>query len=83
MTNIIPPFDEDKFEQAVAAFLLISEAVQPREFFSAFGQCVALRMSNNRKEIDNQLKYARETVDVALKAIDTEILKMKGDANVQ
>lgn len=83
MTNTRPPFDEDKFEQAVAAFMLISDTVNPPEFFSAFGQTVALRMSGNRKEIDNQLKCIRETIDVALQAIDTELMKMKGDANVQ
>lgn len=76
-------FDEEKFEQAIAAFMLISEAVQPPEFITALGQFFALRMSSNRKEIDNQLKTLRESIDVALAAIDLEIAKIKGDANVQ
>lgn len=76
-------FDEDKFEHAVSAFMLISEAVNPPEFFTAFGQFLAMRMSGNRKEIDNQLKTIRESADVALKAIDDELLEAKEKINVQ
>ena len=76
-------FDEEKFEQAVAAFLLLSEAVGPREFVSALGQFFAMRMSDNRVELSNQLKLLTEAVDVGLKAIDMEMAKIKGDANVQ
>jgi hypothetical protein len=76
-------FDEEKFEQAVAAFLLLSEALPPAEFITAFGQFLALRMSDNRKEIENQLRLLKDSVEIGLAGIDKEIALLKGDANVQ
>jgi hypothetical protein len=76
-------FNEERFEQAVSTFLLISEAVPPSEFISAFGHFLALRMCANRKEIDNQLKLLKESVETGLAGIDKEIAVLKGDANVQ
>lgn len=76
-------FDEERYEQAVAAFMLLSEAVPPPEFVSALGQFFALRMHTNRKELDRQLQLLNESIGMGLKAIDDELLKAKDKANVQ